>query len=268
MSVRGLVVAVFGLGEAGALIAGDLAAAGAEVRAYDPAPVETPPDVDRHDHPGTAVDRTELVLGVSAAADTATALEQAIDRIPASALYADLSTSSAGQERELAEIAASRGIAFADVALMSTVPGKGLRTPQLVSGPGGARYAELLTGADVPVTVVGPDAGEAATRKLLRSVFMKGLSAVVIETLWAAQAAGLSDWVWEHVAAEVDAADRSLLVRLIEGSGPHAVRRRHEMEAAATLLRELGVDPVVTTATVDRLRRVADQGVPQIPGRH
>ena len=63
--------------------------------------------------------------------------------------------------------------------------------------------------------------GSAATRKLLRSVFYKGLAAAVLEALWAAEAAGEEAWMREHLAAEIDAADRSLVRRLEEGSHRH-----------------------------------------------
>jgi 3-hydroxyisobutyrate dehydrogenase-like beta-hydroxyacid dehydrogenase len=116
-----------------------------------------------------------------------------------------------------------------------------------------------------PVDVIGERAGDATTRKLLRSVMMKGLAAVVIEALRAAHAAGLSDWLWADLVAEMKAADEQLLVRLVEGTGVHARRRVHEMEASAAMLDSLGVDPVMTRATVEALRRVVVGGVPEVP---
>ena len=72
---------------------------------------------------------------------------------------------------------------FVDVALMTPVPGRGLRTPSFASGPGAERYAAAMRPLGVPVEVVGERAGDASTRKLLRSVTMKGLAALVIEAL-------------------------------------------------------------------------------------
>jgi 3-hydroxyisobutyrate dehydrogenase-like beta-hydroxyacid dehydrogenase len=259
-------VAVFGLGEAGSHIAADLAAAGACVHGYDPGPVRTPQGVTRHVEPVAAVDgEVDLVLAVTAAADAEKALRQALDQIPEATLYADLSTSSPGKERELAAIAGTRGLQFADVALMSTVPGKGLRTPQLASGPGAGRYAALLGPLGAPVALVGDQAGEAVTRKLLRSILMKGLAALVIEAMRAGEAAGLGEWLWEHLAAEITSADEDVLGRLVQGTGPHALRRRHEMEAVAALLDDLGVDALMARATVEALRRVPDEGLPELP---
>ena len=258
-------VAVFGLGEAGSLIAADLAAAGVPVTGYDPAPVPDPRGVMRFADPEGAVRDADVVLGITAAADAVTAIEQALSAIPATALYADLSTASASLKQRLAGIASGRGLAFADVALMATVPGKGLRTPALVSGSGSERFASTFAPPGMPVTDIGGNAGDAATRKLLRSVMMKGLAALVIEAMRAGHAAGCADWLWSNLAGEITAADEALLARLVLGSGPHAVRRLHEMEASVALLEELGIDPVMTRSTVESLRRIPAQGLPVIP---
>lgn len=136
----GLSVGVLGLGEAGSRIAADLAAAGATVVAYDPADVGVVGGVLRAGDPADAVRDVDLVLAVTAGADAMSALTQAIGAIPRGALYADLSTSAAPTKRELASIADRAGLLFVDVALMSTVPGKGLFTPALASGPGAQGY--------------------------------------------------------------------------------------------------------------------------------
>jgi 3-hydroxyisobutyrate dehydrogenase-like beta-hydroxyacid dehydrogenase len=250
-------VCVFGLGEAGSLIAGDLAAAGVEVRGYDPAEVGTPDGVARSADPGAAVRGAEVVLAVTAAADAPAALAQALRDVPAGAVYADLSTASAGLKRQLAATAATAGLSFADVALMAPVPGNGLRTRALASGPAAAAFVAALAPLGMPVEDAGAEAGLAATRKLLRSVVMKGLAALIIESLEAAEAAGLAAETWDTVVAQLTAADEALVRRLVAGTGRHAVRRTHEMEATVELLTELGVEPTMTRATAIHLRRIA-----------
>jgi 3-hydroxyisobutyrate dehydrogenase-like beta-hydroxyacid dehydrogenase len=261
-------VAVFGLGEAGARIAGDLAVAGVDVHAYDPAPVATPGGVTRHGDPDATVAGAGMVLAVTAAADAPTALAQALEAIPRGALYADLATASAGLKQRLAASAAGAGLGFVDVALMAPVPGRGLGTPALASGPAATRFVEAMTAVGMPVEHAGPEAGRAATRKLLRSVVMKGLAALVIESMQAAAAAGLAGETWRNLVTQLTAADEALLRRLVTGTAPHATRRLHEMEAAAELLAELGVDPVMTGATVTHLGLLAGgrTGLPPLPG--
>lgn len=255
-------ITVFGLGEAGSLIAADLAAAGAEVHGFDPADVETPRGVIRHSDPAAAVRGASVVLAITAAADAQTAIAQAWDRLTRGTLYADLSTAPASLKEDLNDTATLRGLAFADVALMAPVPGLGLATPSLASGSGAGRYAEVINAHGGRVEAISEHAGDAATRKLLRSVFVKGLTGVLIEALRAAQAADQTKWLSEHVAKLIDDADAQLLRRFVSGTAAHAGRRIEEMEHAATLLRQLGVDPIMTEATVANLRSVAEHGVP------
>jgi 3-hydroxyisobutyrate dehydrogenase len=258
-------VCVFGLGEAGSLIAADLAAAGLAVHGYDPAPVTTPPDVVRQDEPRAAAEGAGLVLAVTGAADAPGALAQALDAIPAGSVYADLATASAGLKRDLAAQAAAAGLGFADVALMAPVSGLGLRTPALVSGPAAGKVVALLAPLGMPVEHAGEEAGVAATRKLLRSIVVKGLTAVVMEAMRAAEAAGLAEETWDNIVAQLTAADEAFVRRLVDGAPRHAARRVHEMEAAAALLAELGVDPTMTDATSEHLRRLEAERVGRSP---
>jgi 3-hydroxyisobutyrate dehydrogenase-like beta-hydroxyacid dehydrogenase len=259
-------VAVFGLGEAGGSIAADLAERGADVHAFDPAPRPTPPGVTRHAMPSTAVRHAVAVLAITAAADAETAQLQALEDIPTTAVYADLATASAEHKRRLARLADRRALAFADVALMSAVPGSGLATPQLVSGAGATRYRTLVHDLGVHVEVVGDQPGDAATRKLLRSVVTKGLAALLIEVMRAATEAGLAAWAWEHLTEELTTLDEAFLRRLVEGTGHHAKRRQHEMEAVSQLLTDLGVERRMTDAVVDSLRAARTRPPPPLPG--
>ena len=87
-------ICVFGLGEAGGLIGRDLAMLDMIVTAYDPKPVPTPAAIERFDDPVDAVAGVDVVIALTASADAETALRQAFEQIPSSALYADFSTAS------------------------------------------------------------------------------------------------------------------------------------------------------------------------------
>jgi 3-hydroxyisobutyrate dehydrogenase-like beta-hydroxyacid dehydrogenase len=258
-------IAVFGLGEAGSLIAADLIEAAQDVTGYDPANVPTPSGIVRHDRPTAAVRDADVVIALTAARDARTAIEQTLADIPPTALYADFSTSSAGLKRELATVAAGRNLPFVDVALVGIVPGNGLRTPALASGSGAARFVAMFRPLGMPVELISEVVGDAATRKLLRSVVMKGLAGTVIEALRGAEQAGCADWLWNNLAADITNADASFLARLVRGTQLHAARRLEEMEAAAALLSELGVEPLLTRGTVENLRAVPREGIPTIP---
>ena len=251
-------VAVIGLGEAGAAIARDLAGAGCDLRAWDADPTRRPEGIGIADGIPDAVHGAALVLSLVSAAGAREVVSEAAAAIRPGAVFADLNTSSAALKHELAASIEAAGALFADVAVMAPVPGRGLRVPLLASGAGATRFAELVRplGAQVELLPGGP--GAAAARKLLRSVFMKGLAAALLEGDAAARAAGCAEWFRADVAETLAAADGALVERLLEGSRAHSVRRVHELEAAAELLRELGVTPHVTEAAEAVLREVAD----------
>lgn len=248
-------ITVFGLGEAGSSIAADLAASGVVIEAFDPADVPTPRDVRRHGDPAAAVSGTNVVLALTAAADSEVAMTQAWEAIPDDAIYADLATSGPQLKRKLAGVAAERGSAFADVALMAPVPGNGLSTPALASGTGARDLARVVNPLGGRIEVVGSEAGMAAGRKLIRSVVTKGMAGLMREAMAAAEVIGDQEWAWRHFVELLESTDESAMRRLMEGTEIHARRRLAEMEAARELLAALGVPADMTSGTVEHLRR-------------
>jgi 3-hydroxyisobutyrate dehydrogenase-like beta-hydroxyacid dehydrogenase len=247
------VIAVLGLGEAGSAIAADLVAAGALVRGFDPV-VPAGPGITQCDGDADACRGAAVVLSLTCAHEAEAALKAALPGVGADALYADLNTASAGFKGHLAELAAGAGITFADVAMLSPVPGLGLRTPMLACGPAAPRFADILTALGARVDVLPGPPGTAAVRKLVRSVFYKGLAAAVTEALRAARSAGCEDWLRSVIAAELSGFSAATVDRLENGSIRHARRRAEEMAAAAELLSELGVPARIAGASEQWLR--------------
>jgi 3-hydroxyisobutyrate dehydrogenase-like beta-hydroxyacid dehydrogenase len=258
-------IAVLGLGEAGSEIARDLVAAGSDVRGYDPLGIAVD-GVDARGSEAEAVADADLVLSVNSSHDAMTALDNALPGLRAGTLWADLNTASPGLKVALAERAKERDVPVVDVALMSPVPGKGLRTPMLVSGEAADRYAEVLGGLGADVAVQPGPVGTAISRKLLRSVFYKGLAAAVVEALRGAEAAGCADWLRGNIAAELAGFDERTVDRLVEGTSTHARRRADEMAAASEQLEELGVPARVAAAARDLLVELRDAPT-DAPGR-
>jgi 3-hydroxyisobutyrate dehydrogenase-like beta-hydroxyacid dehydrogenase len=252
-------IAVIGLGEAGSTLARDLVAAGATVRGFDPAA----PVVDGVDCVPSAADAVagaEAVLSVNAARAALVVAESIAPALARDTVYADLNTASPGAKRAVGAVVGRAGGAFADVALMAPVVGRGLRTPALASGPGAERFAALLGDLGMPVTAIGPEAGDAAARKLVRSVFMKGLAASIGEALAAAERLGRADEVHADIERTLTGADAALLERLVESSPRHAERRADEMAAATAMLEELGVRPRIAAASEAWLRSLLAPG--------
>lgn len=255
-----MVIAVLGLGEAGSAIALDLASAGVVVRGFDPADRGGLDGVQATASAAEAARGSDAVLSLNAAGAAADAAVSVAPALTGAALFADLNTAAPSVKRRVAEVVARAGGSFADVALMGPVPGRGIRTPALASGPGAERFAQLFGELGMPVTVVGAEPGEAAARKLARSVFAKGLAAAVGEALAAAERLGCEEWLYAEIERTLSEADARLLRRLVEGSRQHAVRRGDEMAAAVAMLGELEVPPRIAAAAQEWLRSLAGEG--------
>lgn len=250
-------VAVLGLGEAGRIYAADLAASGATVFAADPFVTEAPAGVHRAPHIADAVKGAEVVLSLVGARAAEDVLNEAVPAMDASAIFADMNTGGPAEKKSLAAAAAAAGISFVDVAILAPVPRARLGTSLLLSGSGASRLRPLLAQLQVPVTDVGPEAGTAGGLKLLRSVFMKGLAALVFESVEAADATGARDWVIDQISSELGPDGRALVERLLEGTVQHAVRREAEMRDAQGYLESLGADHAMTDATLHWLSTIA-----------
>jgi 3-hydroxyisobutyrate dehydrogenase-like beta-hydroxyacid dehydrogenase len=245
-----LEVAVLGLGEAGGTIGSGFAVAGCTVRGWDPVLASTAADVDRADTPVEAVAGADLVLSLTTAVHAVDAAASVALSLTAGQTYADLNTTAPALKRDVAALVGPSGAAFADVALLGPVPTRGVGTPAIASGDGAERFAELVRPYGMPVEIVGGEPGDAAGLKLLRSVFMKGLAASVLESIEAAKLRGAEPWLRREIA---DVLGESLLERLLTGTATHAGRRVDEMEAAAAYLEELGVEPRVSRAAAEWL---------------
>ncbi len=230
------------------------------VRGYDPKTSDDLDGVKKTASPDEAARGSDAVLSINSGEAAASAAASVAAALAGGVLFADLNTAAPGVKREVAELVAAAGGSFVDVALMGPVPRRGLQTPALASGPGAARFAELLGDLGMPVTVVGAEPGEAAARKLARSVFAKGLAASVGEALAAAQRLGCEEWLYGEIERTLTEADEQLLRRLVDGSRRHAARRGEEMAAAVAMLDELQVPARIAAATEQWLRSLAGDG--------
>jgi 3-hydroxyisobutyrate dehydrogenase-like beta-hydroxyacid dehydrogenase len=255
---RGPVIAVLGLGEAGSLIARDLVRGGAVVRGWDPDLHGDLSEIPLAESFAAAVAGSDIVLSVNWASVALEVAREALPLLRPGCIYADLNTGGPALKRELALIVAPSGAAFVDVAMMTPVPPVGIRVPMFLAGDGAAALAEILRPFGTPIEIVGTEPGEAAARKLTRSVFFKGMSGAICEALEAARAAGVEDWLRADITRTLTEADSSTLDRVVTGTYKHAKRRAHEMRDAAALLDELGVPATITRATAESLERIVD----------
>lgn len=249
-------IAILGLGEAGRRYARGLADAGAVVRGFDPAHDLGDPAVPQFATITDALAGADVVLSLVTGHAAASVAREALPHLAEGAVYADLNTAAPELKQRIERLAADRGRAMADVAVLAPVVRAGHRTPLLASGPGARAFADRVARFEVPVEVVPGGAGEAARLRLLRSVFMKGLAALVLEGLGAARAAGAEEWLRAQIASELGPDGDALVDRLVDGTMAHAVRRQHEVRAALAALESSGQPADMTRATLawfDRL---------------
>jgi 3-hydroxyisobutyrate dehydrogenase-like beta-hydroxyacid dehydrogenase len=91
---------------------------------------------------------------------------------------------------------------------------------------------------------------------------MKGQIALLIECAIAARRYGISDEVLASVAEWYDALPfMANATRVLRTTTVHAARRAEEAEIAQAILEELGIEPVMTRATVTLLGRIAKLGL-------
>lgn len=242
---------VLGLGEAGSLYAAALVERGWAVSGYDPADLATPSGVVRASTPADAVDGADVVLSLVGGSAAETVAESVAAFLPPDALYVDMNAGDPAMKKRIAAtVGADR---FADVAVIGSVPAHGAATNVVISGAPAA--AGVFTGLGAVVDEIGGGPGDATARKLLRSTFMKGLGALIVESVAAGRAAGAEEWVREQISGELR---EGALARLHDGTYKHASRRAVETEAAAALLDSLGQRPVLTRAAAELHRTLAD----------
>lgn len=238
-------IAVIGLGEAGTLYAQGLVNLGWEVTGFDPADVPTPDGVSRASTPQQLVESVDAVfclVGGRAAVPAATSVAELL---PADAFFIDMNSASAEIKSQVAEVVGAHR--YSDVAVVGSVPEHGAATPLVISGAASARAAEVFTALGASVEDIAGEPGDAARRKLLRSSFMKGLGALIVETLKAGEAMGAEDWALAQMAAE-HSGGAEAVERLNSGTIKHADRRGHEAEEAAEMLESLGVPATMSRA--------------------
>jgi len=252
-----MIIAILGIGEAGGTLARDLIAAGMQVRAWDPEPSMIPDGLHFAASNPAAVSGAELVLSInwaSVAVDVATEVAPVLQP---GQLFADLNTAAPQLKRDIAPIIEKTGALFVDAALMDPVPPKGLGTQVYVSGSGAKLFAEKMTPLGMPVTYLDHEAGNAATHKLVRSIMYKGVAAVIIECLEAAQVLNLTDYARAQMLKIIY--DEPMIDRFVSGSIKHAKRRVEEMEAVVEMLNSIGVSSFTSEASVRRLKEIMEK---------
>lgn len=257
-----MVVAVLGLGEAGRVLADGLGET-ARVSGFDPVVAPQSARYATASSAAEAVADAGVIFALTAAPDAVSALGSVLGSARPGAVYVDFSSSSPHLKADLARTASEHGISFVDAVLMAPVTLAGLATPVLASGPGADRLADELAPHGMVIESLGGEAGAAATRKLLRSIVVKGVTALMVESLRTAEAYDQLDWFSEHVTETLTGLTPAVLGRLLDGTMQHSGRRVHEMQAAVEMVEGEGLSAAMTRGTVETLMSVGAVGIPR-----
>lgn len=250
-------IAVLGLGEAGSHFANDLAAMGVAVTGYDPKPVrKLHPSVVVKESNAEAARMADIIFSANLSSVSVEIAEELAGVLQPQQFFCEMNTSGPEKKKKIAEILAPSGVKMVDLAIMAPVPPKGIMTPLLASGEEAAAFLEKIKPLNLDISMVkNGQIGDAATRKLLRSIVYKGIAAVVCEAMEAGEAFGMESYIRAQISSLIGGND-DLIDRFVEGSKTHALRRMHEMEAVIEMLETQHLDPIVTRATRDNLEKL------------
>ena len=142
---------------------------------------------------------------------------------------------------------------------MTSVPPYGIRVPMLLGGALAAELAEALNAMGMDAKAVAPDIGVASAIKMCRSVMIKGLEALVIESYSTARAYGVEDHVLPTLAETFPSIDWAqtgayFFSRVVQ----HGQRRAEEMRECAHTVAEAGLAPNMASAIAAKHQGVAD----------
>jgi 3-hydroxyisobutyrate dehydrogenase-like beta-hydroxyacid dehydrogenase len=152
-------------------------------------------------------------------------------------------------------------VRYIDVAVLAPIYPARHRTPLLIAGSDSHAVAPTLADLSMRASIAGAEIGAAAAIKMVRSVMIKGIEALTLECFLAAARAGVIDEVAASMRNNYPGLDWTKIVPYnLERMAVHGERRAVEMEEVADTLRELGVEPLMTTATVKRQREMAEIG--------
>lgn len=265
-------MAVIGFGEAGSILAEDLAKLGLDVATYDillDSPDTRPALIARAravrvrpvDSLRQALDGAQLVISAVTASSSAAVAHDAAHSLRAGQWYLDINSVSPATKRSSAQAAEASGADYVEAAVMAAVPPQRLAVPMLLGGKSAHDLGPLLRALGMHVTTVAVEIGTASAIKMCRSILIKGLEALTVECLLAARTFNAEDEVLTSL-------DRSfpqmgwtgkLPDYLVSRVAEHGRRRAAEMREVAETLRDIGIEPVMASAIAERQQWLVDQ---------
>jgi 3-hydroxyisobutyrate dehydrogenase-like beta-hydroxyacid dehydrogenase len=203
--------------------------------------------------------QAELIVSAVTASSTLAVAEQAAAHIRPGCFFLDLNSASPGTKQQAARCIEAAGGHYVEAGVMTSVPPYGVRVPMLLGGARAAELAPQLKAWGMDATVVSEQLGVASAIKMCRSIMIKGLEALVIESYATARRYGVEDHVLPTLAETFPSIDwhkqgAYFFSRVVQ----HGQRRADEMREAARTVQESGFEPLMTAPIADKQQWMAD----------
>ena len=204
--------------------------------------------------------QAEWLISAVTASNTLAVAQEAAKFITPGTLFLDLNSASPGTKQQASKAIEAAGGHYVEAGVMTSIAPYGIRVPMLLGGPQANALATRLHGWGMDAKAVSEKLGVASAIKMCRSVMIKGLEALVIESYATARAYGVEDHVLPTLAETFPAIDWDkqgayFFSRVVQ----HGQRRAEEMREAANTVREAGFEPLMASAIADKQQWVADQ---------
>jgi 3-hydroxyisobutyrate dehydrogenase-like beta-hydroxyacid dehydrogenase len=263
-------VGLIGYGEVGRILAEDLRKQEVKVAAYDIKLRSDQTGGTLRDHAGQhGVTLTASHADLAAQSDFIVSAVTASQAVPVAkacasavkqgAWYLDFNSASPGAKQRAAALIDAAGGRYVEGAVMTSVPPYRIKVPLLLGGGDAAALAPQLVELGFVPKVASDKLGVASAVKMCRSVMIKGLEAMVIESFTTARAYGVEDAVLASLKETFPGIDWEkqgayFFQRVIE----HGQRRSEEVREVAETVREAGLTPWSSQGTAERQAWVAD----------
>jgi 3-hydroxyisobutyrate dehydrogenase-like beta-hydroxyacid dehydrogenase len=256
-------IALIGFGEVGRILGEDLTGKAARLSAFDLKFADANSGPSRSAITATiwaapsapeAVAGCDLVISAVTAAQTLAAAQSVTSGFAKGAVFLDLNSASPGVKREAAAAIHRVGGRYIEAAVMSPVPPKRIATSMLLGGPHAESFLPMARDLGFSgASFFSPDIGKASAAKMCRSVMVKGIEALLSESLLAARAYGVEETVIKSLDDLFPGPDWTKLARyMISRTLEHGARRAEEMREAARTIAEAGLDPHMSAAAAER----------------
>jgi 3-hydroxyisobutyrate dehydrogenase-like beta-hydroxyacid dehydrogenase len=211
---------------------------------------------------GTLAKKTDIIIAMTPGKSALPALKKIRKYLRPDHLYVDASSNSAHNMEQAAALVGNAA-KFVDASIMGPVDLMGIKVPFVASGPHAAAFRDLMVPHGMVINVVGANPGDASAMKLIRSVLMKGLAALLLETMEAARRRNILDEVIEDSSVTFnDIPFQKIIKRYVGGTAVHCERRIHEMKECLELLHEMDSSDRTTRNTIAMLRDMVKMGMP------